>query len=118
MLLGLVTVAFTVFFMGVLQGVMKASPAFQIAVTRAQQSPVVIKALGQPIKPGWFVSGEVHEAVVAAYANLSGRLEGPLGQATMTVQGRRSAGKWQLTIVAVVDKTGQRIDLSDPPPAK
>ncbi len=118
MLLVLVTVAGTVGFVGVLQGVLKSAPPFQMAVERAQKNPTVIAALGEPIESGWFVNGEVHEAFVSAVANLSGQLTGSKGKASLTVHGKRTSGVWHLTIIVVVKGTGQRIDLSDPPARK
>lgn len=118
MLLVLATVASTILFIGALQGVMKSAEPFQIALMRAQKNPAVTTALGEPIEAGWFVTGDVNEAVVSAVANLSGSLKGPKGKGTVTIHGRRTSGIWQLTIVVVIDKTGQRIDLSDSPASK
>jgi hypothetical protein len=95
---------------------MKQSDAYKIAVDRAPQNQAVIYALGSPINAGNFVSGSSHVEGLSGDAKLSIPISGPKGKGTLYIEATKSAGLWQFaTLVAKIEKTGERINLNQPP---
>ena len=96
---------------------MKSTEAFQHSLDTARKDPEVIAALGEPIREGWFVTGNTEESGPSGQAQLSIPLSGPKGGGTLYVEARKSAGEWRYaTMVVEVEGTGNRIDLLDAPP--
>jgi hypothetical protein len=101
------------FFVGGL-ALMKSSDAYSGAVARAKASPAVLTALGSPIKDGLFFAGNIKENNSSGSANLAIPISGPKGTAKLYVSASRSSGQWHFdNLIVLVDKTEQRIDLSD-----
>lgn len=73
---------------------MRSSQPYQEAMKRAQSSPGVVAALGQPIEAGRFVSGSVNVSGPSGDANLSIPVSGPKGKGTVYVIAEKRAGKW------------------------
>jgi hypothetical protein len=93
-------------------GVMKSSDAYQGAMARAGAAPAVTAALGTPVTPGFWVSGNIHVSGPSGQAQLEFPLKGPRGAATIYVEAHKSAGEWRYdTLVVQVTGTRQRIDL-------
>ena len=106
--------AATVFFLVV--GMMKESDAYRIAVRRARDNPVVIEALGRPIKEGWLPSGSTHSVGPGGDATLAIPIHGPKGKATIYVVAIETVGIWRFTTLVVeIEATHERIDLNAPP---
>jgi hypothetical protein len=109
----LVAVAFVAAAFFLALGIMKQSDAYKIALARAQQSPAVISALGSPIKSGAIVSGSSHVEGPTGEATLSIPVNGPKGKGTIYVEARKSADRWQFSTLTVqIERTGERIDLN------
>lgn len=89
------------------------------AVERARQNPAVIEALGTPIKAGLsgstqFSTNATREGNVTQ-ATLVIPVTGPKGRGRIEVVGQKRKGRWHYSqLEAVIDKTGQRIDLRTP----
>ena|SRR6266404_8442323 len=112
----LVGVAFVAAAFFLALGMMKQSDAYKIAVDRAQQDQAVIDALGSPINAGNFVSGSSHVEGPSGDAKLSIPITGPKGKGTLYVEAAKSAGVWQFTTLVVkTEKTGEQINLNQPP---
>jgi hypothetical protein len=93
-------------------GSVKATDAYREAVDRAQSSPQVHAALGEPVKVGWLVSGNVHVSGPSGDADLSIPLSGPLGKGTLYATARKQAGRWRYEVLEVgVEGRKDRIDL-------
>jgi hypothetical protein len=94
---------------------MKSNDAYQHALEAARHDPQVVASLGEPMKEGWFVSGNFEENGPSGSANLSIPLSGPKGGATIYVEAHKNAGLWTYnTLVVELDATHQRIDLNEP----
>lgn len=93
-------------------GLMKSSDAYKLAFAKAQQSPVAMATLGEPLKSGLFVSGNVHVNGSSGAADLAIPVSGPKGSGTLHLQATKSAGRWTFQQLFLdVTATGQRIDL-------
>lgn len=91
---------------------MKSSDAYRQAVARAKASPAMVRALGEPIEEGFFVSGSINVSGPAGNADLAIPLKGPKGKGTVYVAATKSMGEWSFrNLVVEVEATGQRIDL-------
>jgi hypothetical protein len=90
----------------------KNSRAYTEAITRAQQSPLVLEKIGQPLKAGWFVSGSINVSGSSGNADFSIPLSGSKGKGKLYVVAKKSAGLWQFeTLQVEVEGESQRIDL-------
>jgi hypothetical protein len=100
---------------GVLMGGMKSTDAYREALARAQASPEVREALGEPVKAGWFVQGNVNVSGPSGNADLSVPLSGPKGKGTLYITAKKQAGKWEYEVLEVaVDGRQERIKLLNP----
>jgi len=81
--------------------------------------PVVIEALGAPIKEGFFVSGNTNVNGAAGEANLAIPISGPKGKGTIYVKATKALGRWSYSdLVVEIQATRTRIDLlKGPAPA-
>ena len=101
-------------FVASIETLIKSSDVYSGAVLRAKSSPALIAALGNPIKDGFFFTGNISENNSSGSANLAIPISGPNGTANLYVSARRSLGKWHFDeLVAEIDKTKQRINISD-----
>lgn len=91
----------------------KSSP-FLMAVERVRQNPVARKNLGEPINPGWFVSGDFKITGPKGNADFAVSLAGPKGEGKVYVSAVMNAGKWKLGQVFLdIAATGKRFNLSE-----
>jgi hypothetical protein len=101
-------------FFASIEALMKSSDVYSGAVLRAKSSAAIIAALGNPVKDGYFFTGMISENNSSGSANLVIPISGPGGRANLYVSASRSLGKWHFDkLVAEIDKTKQRIDISD-----
>ena len=99
-------------FVSALFGMIKSSDAYQHPLQQAQRSPAAIAALGEPIRPGWLVTGNISVNGPSGEANLQIPLDGPKASGDLFVEAKKSAGAWSYqTLVLQLDGGGQRIDL-------
>ena len=93
-------------------GIMRSSDAYKEAVAKAEASPAVQAALGQPIKEGLFTTGSINVNDSCGEAHLAIPVSGPKGRGTLFAEAEKSAGRWNYSALAVEIKgSGQRIDL-------
>jgi hypothetical protein len=91
---------------------MKSSDAYKLAFARVQSSPAAVNALGEPLKSGLFVSGNINVNGPSGAANLSIPVSGPKGGGTIQLKATKSVGRWTFDALFLdVAATGQRIDL-------
>ena len=81
------------------------------AVERAKNNPQVIQALGQPIKVGWVIKGNIHMKNSNGYADLRIPIFGPNGNATIVLYAREIEGTWKFTTLRMEIAGGAVIDL-------
>lgn len=94
-------------------GALKSSSPYQHAVTRAQTDPAVIAALGEPIRTGWFVQGNIGVDGASGNADLAIPLDGSRADGTLYVVAEKKAGEWRYETLAVNVDGGERIVLED-----
>lgn len=81
------------------------------ALERAQANPQVANKIGQPLKAGWFVSGNINISGSSGDADIAI----PNGKGTIYVVAKKSAGFWTFrTLQVEVQGESQRIDLLQP----
>jgi hypothetical protein len=99
-----------------IMSVMRSSDVYKMAVARAVASPALAAEMGTPIREGFFTAGSVVYRGTNSTAQLVIPLRGPLSNATVFVTATKPDGTWHYDqLVARVDETGHRVDLSDPP---
>jgi hypothetical protein len=97
-------------------GIMKSSDAYKQAFAKAQASQAVVSSLGEPIKGGLFVSGNINVNGPSGTADLSIPISGPKGDATVYLKATKSQGEWNFEELTVkIEATGERIDLLQTP---
>ena len=91
---------------------MKSTDVYKDALARAKADPVVIEALGSPIKDGFLVSGNTNVNGASGESNLAIPISGPKGKGTIYVSANKSLGQWNYSgLVVEVAETHERIDL-------
>ena len=94
-------------------GAIKSSDPYRHGVTQAQSDPAVIAALGEPIRAGWFVQGNISTSGASGEADLAIPLDGPRSDGTLYVVAEKRAGEWRYETLAVNVDGGERIVLVD-----
>lgn len=72
----------------------KSSEVYKGALGIAQSHPAAVERLGEPIKDGWFVTGNVNLGAAGGNANLEIPLSGPKGSGTLHVRAVSPGGSW------------------------
>jgi hypothetical protein len=113
--------------LAIVEGSIKQSGAYTQALAQAQANPQVIGLIGQPVTPGFFISGNINVNGDSGDANVSIPVSGPKGKGTVYAEAKKIAGQWAFqTLLFGVDGQTDRIDLlqsqttaqtaPDPPP--
>jgi hypothetical protein len=93
-------------------GLMKQSDPYRHGLQAAQTHPAVIAALGSPIEPGFFASGNIHVDNASGEAKLAIPISGPKGEGTLYVEAEKQRGRWNYSALEADVGPGQpRIDL-------
>ena len=96
-------------------GGIRSSDAYQQALAKANASPEVVVRLGQPIQPGWMVSGSINVSGPTGDADLAIPVSGPKGKGTIYAVAKKSAGQWTYSRLEVeIEGQPGRIDLLAP----
>lgn len=91
---------------------MRSSDAYATAMQRAREHPQVTGALGTPIEPGWYVSGQMNLSGASGEASLQIPISGPKGEADIYVEAEKAAGRWTYsTLIVDIDGRDEPIDL-------
>ena len=91
---------------------MAHSDAATLAMDRAQNHPVLIQNLGQPIERGFPVMGQINLQNSSGEARLSIPVSGPKGKACLFVQATKNHGTWSFQkLTATLNSDSQEIDL-------
>lgn len=91
---------------------MKHNDAYQLSLKEIQNNEQLKDILGEPIKDGVMVSGEIHYNTKGGWADLHFSVSGPKSEGTANVQAIIRDGVWQLSNVVVdVPSQNQRIDV-------
>ncbi len=93
-------------------GMFRGSDAYQGAIAQVRADPGVVRELGEPIEPGWWVSGSIHVTGPSGTADFETPLRGPSGRGTLYVTAEKQAGRWHYKILEVaVEGKSDRINL-------
>jgi hypothetical protein len=103
----------------VVEGAIKNSDAYTQALAQARSSPLVIEKFGQPLQPGWFISGNIQVSGPSGNADISIPISGPKAKGTIYAVAKKSAGKWHFdTLEVEAEGEPKRINLlATPAPA-
>ncbi|MFL6336893.1 MAG: cytochrome c oxidase assembly factor Coa1 family protein [Pyrinomonadaceae bacterium] len=72
----------------------KSSEVYQGALKVAQTHPAAVERLGQPVKDGWFVQGNVKLDAGGGHADLQVPVSGPKNSGTLYVSAVSTDGTW------------------------
>ncbi|GEM_PF-800446 len=92
------------------------SAPYKMALKKVQTDPQVVQQLGQPIEEiYWIPAGSLRFENDSGSANYTFPVQGPKGEATVSVVARMIDGKWGLTELTVTypDGTRQMLDVAD-----
>jgi len=109
-----VWIAGIVLFVGIFVGVfslLRHSEAYQLGVSRLQNSPIAANLLGTPITTG-YPSGSIRITGSSGTATLSFSASGPRGSGVVIVRAIKEYGTWSLTRLTLkLDGKDEVIDL-------
>jgi len=97
------------------------SDVYKQAVAKAVESSQVRDAIGEPIHPGWFVSGQLNVSGGTGSADLLIPISGPRGSGSIRAVATRNRGVWRYTDLQVnIKSRSETIDLLSvqPPPER
>jgi len=98
-------------------GLLKSSEPYQHAVAVASSNQEVVRELGAPVSPGWFVSGSVNISDASGEANLAIPLNGSLRHGTVYVVAKKIDGVWKYSsLKTLVEGREIPIELLPAPP--
>lgn len=104
--------------MTVLVASFRSSDVYKQSFVRAGANPQVRQSLGEPIQPGWFITGQLNVNGSTGNANLSIPISGPRGKAAIRVIASKTGGIWTFTYLQVkVEGRQECIDLMSTPPS-
>jgi Cytochrome oxidase complex assembly protein 1 len=97
-----------------------SSDVYNQALARAAADPQVRAHLGEPVHPGWFISGQMNVSGSAGNADLSIPVSGPRGKGVIRAVAVKSEGVWRFTTLQVnIEGESEPLDLlSVQPPAE
>jgi hypothetical protein len=112
-----VIAAFVVFLVGiflVVFGFLRSSDVYQYALERASSNEAVVEALGEPVAPGWYLTGSIEVQGASGQADISIPIAGPRGKGTIFASARKTAGRWDYQVLEVeIEGREARIDLRE-----
>lgn len=96
-------------------GAIKSTDAYKVALSRAQNDPRVIAALGSPITPGFFISGNVNVNNSSGTADISFPIRGPNGKGSVHAVATRDSSGWRYSELTATPANGAPINLMSSP---
>lgn len=101
---------------GFVFGLLKSSEPYQHAVAVATSNPDVVRELGAPVSPGWYVSGNINVSGTSGDADLAIPLNGSLHRGTVYVHAKKTEGVWNYDkLEMLVEGREVRIELLPAP---
>lgn len=109
---------FAIAVMTVITSSFRHSDVYKQAMAQAATNPQVREKIGEPIKPDWLISGELHVNGNSGSANMIIPISGPQGRARIHAVAQKIGGVWRFTCLRV-DLANQAADIdlltSQPP---
>ncbi|HEX8284367.1 MAG TPA: cytochrome c oxidase assembly factor Coa1 family protein [Pyrinomonadaceae bacterium] len=119
LILGVVALVCGIFFFAM--SAIKSSDVYQGAVKAAQAHPAAVERLGEPVKDGWFVKGNIKVDAGGGSADFEVPLSGPKKSGTLFVRAVNPDGTWMYERLDLAVEGGETVSLLDrnvvhPPP--
>jgi cytochrome oxidase complex assembly protein 1 len=96
-------------------GTIKSSDVYQQALAKARSNQAVVGELGEPIEPGWLVSGTISVRDDSGNADLRIPVSGPKKSGAVYATAIKKQGKWDITALEVeIEGETKRINLLTP----
>ena len=93
-------------------GMIKSSPPYTESLAAVKANAEAQQELGNPIEPGFFVTGGIETSGDSGDADITYAVSGPNGSGTVHAVADKAAGQWTFTTLELaIEATGQRIDL-------
>jgi hypothetical protein len=93
-------------------GMIGNSEVSRLAFSKAEADPIVRQRLGEPVKRGFFTSGNIEVSDSSGRADLSIPISGPKGTATLYAVAGKTAGLWEFGTLEVQFKDdAERLNL-------
>ena len=92
----------------------KSSDVYKGALQRAQSNHEAVALLGEPIKDGWFVKGNVRFVGSSGTANFEVPISGPKKSGTLFVRASYEGAAWMYERLDLAAEGGETISLLDP----
>ncbi len=83
---------------------------YRMTLKEAQNSPCVADAIGNPLTPGWMISGSWEENNTEGDAALNIPIHGPKGKGSLELEAKKQSGAWKITSLILV-KQSKRIQI-------
>ncbi len=109
--LGAACVAALVF---IVFGALKRSTVYTEALNRARADQRVVAVLGEPIQPGFWVSGKMNVNNGKGNAEFTFPVSGPRGSARVHVVAATEGDKWEYSELVVTPSSGPPINVLAP----
>lgn len=87
----------------------RSSDVYRMALERARANPDVVRQLGTPIEPGWWVSGSMNVTGGSGSADLAIPIHGPKGTGKIELVARKRDGRWMFRRLVVLPDGGAPI---------
>jgi hypothetical protein len=96
-------------------GSIKSSYVYQEAIAKTRGNAAVVRELGEPIEPGWLISGSINVNESSGNADVSIPVSGPKKSGKVYVSAVKKLGKWDFSALEVeIEGKTERINLLTP----
>jgi len=92
-------VLFVAAIFGIVEFSFKSSDVYQQALSQAQADVRVTSRIGQPLKPGFFATGEIHLNGSSGQAKLEIPVEGSKGKGAINLSAEKTQGRWRFLVL-------------------
>jgi hypothetical protein len=89
--------AFSIMVMTIITSSFRHTEVYQQAMAQTTANPQVRELIGEPIKPAWLISGEMHLNGSSGNANLLIPISGPRGRGKIHAVAHKRDGIWRFT---------------------
>ena len=96
-------------------GSIKSSYVYQEAIAKTRSNAAVVRELGEPIEPGWLISGRINVNESSGNTDVIIPVSGPKKSGKVYVSAVKKLGKWDFTALEVeIEGETKRINLLTP----
>lgn len=85
----------------VIMSVISNSDAYTLSLKQVKEDARVVEAMGEPIQPGWFTTGQIALKDASGSANLSIPISGPKCDGEIVSRSNKINGKWVFHLLVV-----------------